>query len=51
MILAALPIAIWICLLFGRGWFWWIEPFKLATTSDDDAKRIAVIVPARDEAG
>jgi len=51
LILAALPIAIWTCLLLGRGWFWWIEPFKLTVTSDDDAARIAVIIPARDEAG
>ena len=50
LILAALPIVIWACLLFGRGWFWWIEPFKLSATAGSDSQRIAVIIPARDEA-
>jgi hopene-associated glycosyltransferase HpnB len=50
LILAAVPIAIWIFLLFGRDWFWWIEPFKPAATPGADEKRIAVMIPARDEA-
>jgi hopene-associated glycosyltransferase HpnB len=50
ILLGALPIAIWAYLLLGRGWFWWISPFKLAVTAHNHAERIAVVIPARDEA-
>ncbi len=50
MILAAVPIAIWVFLLFGRSSFWRIEPFHLTVTPGRDSKRVAVIIPARDEA-
>lgn len=46
-----LPIVIWAYILLGRGWFWWIKPFQAHAAAGDDTSRIAVIVPARDEAG
>lgn len=49
--LAALPIAIWLYLLLGRQWFWWIQPFHATPPAGADTKRIAVVIPARDEAG
>ncbi len=48
---AALPIAIWAYLLLARGRFWWISPFKTSDVSSPDTARIAVVIPARDEAG
>lgn len=48
--MAWLPVAIWIYLLLARNRFWRITPFKAITASSADAGRIAVIIPARDEA-
>jgi hopene-associated glycosyltransferase HpnB len=50
LIVAAIPIVIWSFLLLGRNWFWRIEPFNVTAAADGDGKRIAVIIPARDEA-
>jgi hopene-associated glycosyltransferase HpnB len=48
--MAALPIAIWAYLILGRNWFWWISPFPATHAPSTDADRIAVVIPARDEA-
>lgn len=50
LIVAALPIIIWTYLLFGRNWFWRIKPFTARAASGRDCRRIAVVIPARDEA-
>jgi hopene-associated glycosyltransferase HpnB len=50
ILVAVLPIVIWVFLLLARNWFWWIQPFKWCATAGGDMKRIAVIIPARDEA-
>ncbi len=46
--LAALPVAIWLYLLFGRGFFWRIAPEHAATA--DPQKRVIAVIPARNEA-
>ena len=45
--LAALPLAIWIYLLLGRGWFWRI---KLPKNLPAAPQTIVVVIPARNEA-
>ena len=53
-VLAAMPVAAWIALLFARGGFWRAEP--CLDTSDSaaanlrDWPEVAAVVPARDEA-
>jgi hopene-associated glycosyltransferase HpnB len=49
-IIAALPVVIWAYLVFGRAFFWRIRPFELSERASPDSRRIAVIIPARDEA-
>lgn len=46
---AALPLVIWAYLLLARGGFWRIAPFQ-AAAAVGDLRRIAVVIPARDEA-
>ncbi|HEY3838060.1 MAG TPA: glycosyltransferase [Bryobacteraceae bacterium] len=50
ILLAALPLAIWIYLLLGRGFFWRIPTFRPSAAVAPDTHRIAVVIPARDEA-
>jgi hopene-associated glycosyltransferase HpnB len=45
-----LPVAIWAYLLLGRGWFWRMEPFKAPDAQGAGVDRVAVVIPARDEA-
>src|SRR5579863_708560 len=47
---AVLPLAIWGYLFLARGWFWRIEPFRASGDPSVDRERIAVVIPARDEA-
>src|SRR6476646_10313247 len=51
MLIAAgvLSLLIWVYLLLGRGGFWRIHP-DTASVSASDPVRIAVIIPARNEA-
>ena len=48
-LLGVVSLAIWLYLLFGRGFFWRIREIALPRL-DAAGKRVAVIVPARDEA-
>jgi hopene-associated glycosyltransferase HpnB len=47
---AALPVVIWMYLLLARSWFWRIQPFKIEESAQCHAARVAVVIPARDEA-
>lgn len=52
--LAFLTLAIWICLLFGRGFFWWVgdtSPFprSAAERVKENWPRVVAVVPARNE--
>jgi len=51
LVVAAIPLLIWIYLIFGRGWFWrpakYLTPAPLPRVA---GKRIAIVMPARDEA-
>jgi hopene-associated glycosyltransferase HpnB len=48
---AAIPVIIWLFLLFGRGGFWRIKPHLTSRDAALDTLRIAVVIPARNEAG
>jgi hopene-associated glycosyltransferase HpnB len=48
-VLAALVVVVWLYLLLGRGFFWWTREADLAS-GPAPARRIAVVIPARDEA-
>jgi hopene-associated glycosyltransferase HpnB len=48
--LAFLSLAIWIYLLFGRGGFWRIRGERREFAEPPPLRRVAVIVPARNEA-
>jgi hopene-associated glycosyltransferase HpnB len=50
IVIAAVPIAIWVCLLLARDWFWIVTPFQVSDAPAPDTDRIAVVIPARDEA-
>lgn len=50
-IIAALPIAIWTYLLFGRGGFWRVKTqLKPLGLHKVNGKRVAIVIPARNEA-
>jgi len=50
-VVAVVPLLIWIYLLVARGGFWRISRhFSTVAPRSDPAKRIVVIIPARDEA-
>ena len=49
-IVAGIPVIIWFILLFGRGGFWRIKPHLTSRVARLDKLRIAVVIPARDEA-
>jgi hopene-associated glycosyltransferase HpnB len=46
----ALAVAIWLYLLLGRGFFWWMREAKLAD-GPPPPRRVAIVIPARNEAG
>jgi hopene-associated glycosyltransferase HpnB len=49
---AAVPVAIWIYLLVGRGQFWRVErQLGKAAPPGNVVRRVAVVIPARNEAG
>ncbi len=48
---APLPALIWIYLLMGRGQFWRIRAHRGAALPAPPARRVVVLMPARDEAG
>lgn len=50
ILLAAVPVAIWLYLLFARGGFWRVRPHLLPPGAPPNAARIVAVVPARDEA-
>lgn len=51
IVLAALPILIWIYLLFGRGRFWRLSPvLKNPPLAAVASQRIIAVIPARNEA-
>ncbi len=50
LLAAAAPLAIWIYLLLARGRFWNVVPFPASEAYSRDTERVAVIIPARDEA-
>ncbi len=50
-VLAALSAATWLVLAFGRGGFWRIRPRLTDHPAPSRWPRVAVVVPARDEAG
>jgi hopene-associated glycosyltransferase HpnB len=52
MLIAAgiLGLLIWLYLLLARGWFWQIRRAKLSQQGNGPSVRIAIIVPARNEA-
>jgi len=50
-VIAAVPLLIWIYLLFGRGGFWRVSRHLQRDLAPTPAqKRISVLIPARDEA-
>jgi hopene-associated glycosyltransferase HpnB len=48
--LALLVLTIWLYLLLGRGFFWWLREPKVADRADMSWPRVVAIVPARNEA-
>src|SRR5690348_6886510 len=49
-IAAIAALAIWVYLLAGRGGFWRMREGKLAAANPGTAPRVAVVIPARNEA-
>jgi hopene-associated glycosyltransferase HpnB len=49
--IAVVPILIWVYLLIGRGWFWRAAPPRANVLSPGAARRVVVLIPARNEAG
>ncbi len=49
-IAAAASLVIWLYLLFGRGGFWRTRPTIMSTSAPTPAPRIAIVIPARNEA-
>ena len=51
LVLAAASLAVWVYLVFARGWFWLgRERDDTSITPPADAPPVAIVVPARDEA-
>ena len=46
---AAITVLLWIYLLLGRGFFWWMQEARLPR-GPAPPRRVAVVIPARDEA-
>ena len=49
--LAAIPLAIWLYLLLGRGNFWKLHEDDIAPKPLENWPRVIAVVPARNEAG
>jgi hopene-associated glycosyltransferase HpnB len=52
-LIAAVPLAIWIYLVFARGWFWRLGEFdhdKIEAPPPREWPRVIAVVPARNEA-
>jgi hopene-associated glycosyltransferase HpnB len=52
-LIAAVPLAIWIYLVFARGWFWHLGEFdhdKIEAPPPREWPRVIAVVPARNEA-
>jgi hopene-associated glycosyltransferase HpnB len=49
-LVAAVPVVIWLYLLFARGGFWRVRPHLLPSSATPNPARIVAVVPARDEA-
>jgi hopene-associated glycosyltransferase HpnB len=47
---AVIPALIWVYLLIGRGQFWRVAPYRAAVLPANAARRVVVLVPARNEA-
>jgi hopene-associated glycosyltransferase HpnB len=48
--LAAVPLLMWIYLAFARGQFWRVEKWLAPRSFEHAIKRVAVVIPARNEA-
>ena len=48
--IAVVPVLIWVYLLTGRGWFWRVAPQRASVLSPSAARRVVVLIPARNEA-
>ena len=48
--IAAIPVLIWIYLLIGRGQFWRVAAERAAVLAAPGARRVVVLIPARNEA-
>src|ERR1700740_434220 len=47
--IAAIPVLVWIYLLTGRGGFWRVEAHRASGLPQADARRVVVLIPARNE--
>jgi hopene-associated glycosyltransferase HpnB len=48
--IATVPVLIWLYLLTGRGQFWRVAPQRAAAPAPTAARRVVVLIPARNEA-
>lgn len=48
--IAAIPLLIWVYLIIGRGQFWRVAPRGVTPGTPAASRRVAVIIPARNEA-
>jgi hopene-associated glycosyltransferase HpnB len=48
--IAVVPVLIWIYLLIARGQFWRVAALRAPDLRSSDVRRVAVIIPARNEA-
>ena len=49
--IGAIPVLIWVYLLVGRGQFWRVAIYRAPVLPPAASRRVAVVIPARDEAG
>ncbi|HWY67878.1 MAG TPA: glycosyltransferase [Terriglobales bacterium] len=50
LVLSILVLSIWLYLLFFHAQFWRVDRLHLPESATRDARRVAVVIPARDEA-
>jgi hopene-associated glycosyltransferase HpnB len=48
--IAVIPVLIWVYLLLGRGRFWHVAAHRTAVLPSAAARRVVVVIPARNEA-
>jgi hopene-associated glycosyltransferase HpnB len=48
--IAAIPLLIWVYLIIGRGQFWRVAPRGVTPVAPAASRRVAAIIPARNEA-